>query len=53
MVTTRKSSQVEKENPLDPFGERKKQRLLGMYAIGIQRLGRGTQECFNLLADLF
>ena len=53
MVTTRKSSQVEKENPLDPFGERKKQRLLGMYAIGIQRLGRGTQECFDLLAELF
>ena len=53
MVTTRRSSQGKHQNPLYPLGERKRQRVLGDHAAGIQRLGRGTVECFSKLELLF
>lgn len=49
MVTTRRSSGGKRPNPLDACGERKHQRLLGVQSAGIQRLGQGTEECFQLV----
>ncbi len=56
MVTTRRSFQDAQEKPaypLDPFEDRKRQRLLGAHAAGIQRYGEDTDECFHLLGQLF
>ena len=53
MVKSRRSSQVKQQNPVDAFEERKRQRVLGVQAAGIHRLGRGTVECFSVLERLF
>jgi hypothetical protein len=52
MVETRRSSGVKQTNPLDSFKDRKRQKVLGTQAEGIQRLGRGTEECFRLVEQL-
>jgi len=52
MVTTRGSSGGKRSNPLDAFGDRKHQRILGVQSAGIQRLGSGTEECFRLVHDI-
>ena len=50
MVTTRRSLRVKPSNPLDPFEDRKRQRVLGTHVAGIQqRGGPGTVECFSVL----
>lgn len=49
MVTTRRSSGVKRPSLLDAFENRKHQRVLAMQSVGIQRLGPGTEECFDLV----
>jgi hypothetical protein len=53
MVKTRRSSHNYSGSSLDSFKDRKHQRILGELATGIQRLGRGTLDCFGILEALF
>ena len=49
MVKTRQSSGGKPLYPLDSSHKGKRQRVLSEHAIGIQRLGRGSSECFDIL----
>ena len=52
MVTTRRSSGGKRPSSLDRFENRKHQRVLAVQSSGIQRLGPGTEECFNLVRSI-
>ena len=53
MVTTRRSSRGEQENPSVSSQEHKRQKYLAAQATGIRRLGRDTVECFSVLERVF
>lgn len=52
MVTTRRSSGGKRPSSLVSFEKRKHQRVLAVQSAGIQRLGPGTEECFNLVRSI-
>lgn len=52
MVTTRRSSEGKRPSSLVSFENRKHQRVLALQSAGIQRLGPGTEECFNLVRSI-
>jgi hypothetical protein len=49
MVRTRRSSGGKGAASVEPFQDRQQQRHLGVQTAGIHRLGRGTEECFDLV----
>lgn len=49
MVTTRRSSGGKDAGYVESFKDRRQQRQLGVQTAGIPRLGRGTEECFDLV----